>query len=270
MLSATNLAVTLAGRDILRGIDLRLVPGELTIVVGPNGAGKSTLLKALTGSLHPSRGQVLLDGKALAAWPRRELARRRAVLAQAQHVGFPFTVFEVVALGLFAMEGISPQGLTRIVLGSLVAVDLADFEGRLFQQLSGGEQQRVQIARVLCQLGGPGAAVGAPPKWLFLDEPTASLDVMHQLATLDLARDHARAGGGALAILHDLNLASLYADRLVIVSAGRIATDGPPADVLTEPLVRSIFGERIRVVDDAESGGRLVLPQMRQGRAGHA
>jgi iron complex transport system ATP-binding protein len=270
MLSATRLAVTLAGRDVLRGVDLLLAPGELTVVAGPNGAGKSTLLKALTGSLAPSRGQVLLDGRSLAAWPRRALARRRAVLAQAQHVGFPFTAFEVVALGLSAMDDVPQQARRRIVLGSLAAVDLVDFEGRLFQQLSGGEQQRVQIARVLCQLGGPGAAVGAPAKWLFLDEPTASLDVMHQLATLDLARAHARAGGGALAILHDLNLASLYADRLVVLSEGRIAAEGRPADVLTEPLVHSVFGERVRVVDDAESGGRFVLPQMRQGSAGHA
>jgi iron complex transport system ATP-binding protein len=141
-------------------------------------------------------------------------------------------------------------------------VDLAAYEGRLFQQLSGGEQQRVQIARVLCQLGGPGAgsdAAGA--KWLFLDEPTSSLDVAHQLAVLDLARRHARAGGGALAILHDLNLASLYADRLIMMAGGQIAGDSAAEDVLSEPKLQAVFGDRIGVHADAVTGRRYVLPK---------
>jgi iron complex transport system ATP-binding protein len=182
------------------------------------------------------------------------------VLAQSQHVAFPFTVFEVVALGQLSAAGRSPD-LRRRVVECLEAVDLIGYEGRYFQQLSGGEQQRVHIARVLCQIGGPAGGSGsAPPRWLFLDEPTQSLDIAHQLIILDLARRHIRAGGGALAILHDLNLASLYADRLIVIRSGNIAADGAPESVLTDACVRSVFGERVRVLVDAANGRRYVLP----------
>lgn len=261
MLSAVDLCVTLSGRAVLADVALDLKPGTLAIVVGPNGAGKSTLLKTLTGTLTPTRGQVLFDGEALSAWPRRTLAARRAVLAQSQHVAFPFTVFEVVALGhLSAAAGRSPD-LRRRIVECLAAVDFSGYEGRYFQQLSGGEQQRVHIARVLCQIGGPAGGGGSgPPRWLFLDEPTQSLDIAHQLVVLDLARRHVRAGGGALAILHDLNLASLYADRLIVIQGGNIAADGAPASVLTDACVRSVFGDRVRVLIDAVNGQRYVLP----------
>ena len=265
MLSALNLSVSLSGRTVLSDVTLTLRPGELIVVAGPNGAGKSTLLKALTGTLAPAGGQVLFDGRPLSRWTRRELARRRAVLAQSHHVAFPFTVFEMVMLGLLAADGIDAETRRRRALDCLAAVDLAGYEGRLFQELSGGEQQRVQIARVLCQIGGPVAAerMREAPCWLFLDEPTASLDIGHQLAILDLARAQAKAGGGAFAILHDLNLASLYADRLIVLSDGRVAGDGPPQAVLTEAFVRSVFSERVRVVADGDR--RYVLPMAAEG-----
>jgi iron complex transport system ATP-binding protein len=143
----------------------------------------------------------------------------------------------------------------------LAAVDLTGYEGRYFQQLSGGEQQRVHIARVLCQIGGPAGGGGSDtPSWLFLDEPTQSLDIAHQLVVLDLARRHVRAGGGALAILHDLNLASLYADRLIVIRDGNIVADGAPESVLTDACVRSVFGDRVRILVDAVNGRRYVLP----------
>jgi iron complex transport system ATP-binding protein len=180
-------------------------------------------------------------------------------------------VFEVVALGLSATDSMAMAARRRIVLASLEAVDLAGAEGHMFHHLSGGEQQRVQIARVLSQLGGPGAATyDSKAKWLFLDEPTASLDMPHQLATFDLARAHVRGGGAAFAILHDLNLASLYADRLVVIAQGTIVADGPPGTALAEPVVRSVFGERIRIVDDAETGARFVLPTIVSEHTCHA
>ncbi len=261
MLVARNLSVALAGRLVLADVNLALEPGVLTIVVGPNGAGKSTLLKALTGTLAPTGGEVTLDGRPLAAWSRRDLARRRAVLAQGQHVAFPFTVFEVVALGQVTGAVYASPALRRLVLECLASVDLAGHEGRFFQQLSGGEQQRVHVARILCQLGGSAPAmVRDAPSWLFLDEPTASLDVPHQLAVLDIARAHAARGGGAFAIVHDLNLASLYADRLVMIRSGRILADGPPGDALEDTRMRSVFGERLRVLVDPASGRRYIVP----------
>jgi iron complex transport system ATP-binding protein len=261
MLTAKNVSIALAGRSVLHDLTLTLAPGALTVLVGPNGAGKSTLLKALTGALVPDAGRVTLDGRRLDAWPRRTLARRRAVLAQSQHVAFPFTVFEVVALGQVSWALSRSAEIRRLVLECLAAVDLAGYEGRFYQQLSGGEQQRVNVARALCQIGGPEGGRDDPlPRWLFLDEPTQSLDLKHQLAVLDIARRHVAEGGGALAILHDLNLAALYADRLLMLDAGRLVGDGAPEAVLAEPLVQSVFGERLRVVADAAAGRRFIVP----------
>jgi len=258
MFSATSISVVLSGRTVLSDVDLTLEPKKLIVVVGPNGAGKSTLLKALTGTLSPSRGQVIFDGLPLSSWPRRKLARRRAVLAQSQHVAFPFTVFEVVALGQVSGAVYRSAAIRRLVLECLAAVDLAGYEGRLFQHLSGGEQQRVHIARALCQIGGASDDTG--PRWLFLDEPTQSLDIAHQLAVLEIARRHAGAGGGSLAILHDLNLASLYADRLIMIDRGRIVGDNAPDEVLTEALVQAVFGNCVKVIADPANGRRYVLP----------
>lgn len=261
-LVASKISVSLAGRRVLAEVSLALGPGTLTIVIGPNGAGKSTLLKALTGILPPAEGEVRLDGRRLAEWPRRGLAERRAVLAQSAAIAFPFTVFEVVALGRVSGAPGRAAALKRMVLDCLEAVDLAGYEGRFFQQLSGGEQQRVQIARVLCQIGGPEGASGraGPLPWLFLDEPTQSLDIAHQLVVLDIARRHVRAGGGALAILHDLNLASLYADRLVMLRAGRVFAEGDRDDVLTEARVQALFGARVSVVPHGSPARPYVLP----------
>jgi len=259
MLAGTGLSVHLAGRLVLSDVDLVLEPGKLVVLVGPNGAGKSTLLNTLTGALAPSGGRVLLDGRAIAAWDRRALARRRAVVAQSQHIAFPFTVFEVVALGQIAGAAYRSPTIRGLVVDALAAVGLSGYEGRLFQQLSGGEQQRAHIARALCQIGGGRDDAGAA-RWLFLDEPTQSLDVAHQLGVLDLARRHAEAGGGAFAILHDLNLASLYADRLVMLDRGRIVGDGAPDAVLTQVRVRAVFGDRVDVIEGPENGRRYVLP----------
>jgi len=262
MIAAARIVAAHGNRAILDGLSLALAPGELTIVAGPNGAGKSTLLKALTGSLALRAGQITLDGRPLAGWPRRSLAQRTAVVSQGHHIAFPFTVFEVVALGRGIWDAPSSAACRRLVMECLSAVDLAAYEGRLYQQLSGGEQQRVQIARAFCQLGGPhaGADASGVARWLFLDEPTSSLDVSHQLAVLDLARAHVRAGGGALAILHDLNLASLYADRLILMAGGAIVADSAAEDVLSEPCLRSVFGDRIMVKADPITGRRYVLP----------
>ena len=239
MLEAEQLYVSLAGRDVLSGATLRLEPGSFAVIVGPNGAGKTTLMRALTGDLPARSGAVRFEGRPIADWRGRDLARRRAVLPQSSHLAFPFSVHEVVALGLRA--GGNPHRETaRTVIEALARVGLDGYAGRFYQQLSGGEQQRVHLARVLCQLGAP--VEGGAPNWLFLDEPTASLDIRHQFEILDLARDHVRGGGGGLAILHDLNMAAQYADRLIVVGNGRIVADGPPADVLTDDLVENVFG----------------------------
>lgn len=248
------------GRRLLDGVSLALTPGTVTVVIGPNGAGKSTLLKVLAGELRPARGRVTLDGRDIATVPPALLARRRAVLAQSTEVAFPFTVAEVVGIGLM---GAGPGAEPRIE-AALAKVDLSGFAARRIEQLSGGERQRVHLARVLAQLDASGEGAG----FLLLDEPTSSLDLSHQLLVLEVARRHAQAGGGVLAILHDLNLAAMAADVLVVVEKGRIAAAGPPSEVLTDGLLRTVF--RVEARMNAVPAGPFLLPQSIGGSVGQA
>lgn len=235
-LVAKSVSVKLGGRLVVEGADLAVRPGRVTVLIGPNGAGKSSLLSALAGDLYPAAGEVTIDGVALASLKPGALARRRAVLAQTTELAFPFTVDEVARLGLPA--GLPRKEADSLVAGALAAVDLTGYGDRAATALSGGERQRVHMARVLAQLS---AAPDGTPRYLLLDEPTASLDLAHQLATLDLARRHARAGGGVLAVLHDVNLAAMAADELVAMKAGRIVAAGPPDAVLTDEVVRLTY-----------------------------
>ena len=255
-----DIVLARGGRRLLEDVSLALHPGTVTVVIGPNGAGKSTLLKVLAGELRPAQGRVTLEGRDIAAFPPAVLARRRAVLAQSTEVAFPFTVAEVVGIGLM---GAGAGGEARIEQ-ALARVDLAGFAARRIEHLSGGERQRVHLARVLAQLG----ASGEGPGFLLLDEPTSSLDLSHQLLVLDVARRHAQAGGGVLAILHDLNLAAMAADVLVVVEKGRIVAAGAPGEVLTDALLRTVFGvaARMNVVPE----GPFLLPQSVLGSGGAA
>lgn len=252
MFLADNISLRLGARPVLRDVTLSLARGELVVILGPNGAGKSTLLKALTGDLVPDSGSISFDGRPLASFPLRELARERAVLSQSTGLNFPFTVLEVVRLGLEASQGgISRSETARLLPRALNAVELAGFEGRLHQQLSGGEQQRVHLARVLCQ-----AWAGKPDGsgFLLLDEPVSNLDIRHQLQTLEAVRRHVAGGGGALMILHDINLAALYADRLVMMAEGRIIRHGAPADILDRNAILDVYGVDMPVEIARESG----------------
>ncbi len=265
MLKASNLTVVRNGRRLLGPVSLRIAPGEVAVIAGPNGAGKSTLMKALAGELKPSEGEVTLDGETLRNMRAGELALRRAVLPQASHLAFPFTVMEVVRLA-FSARGGERRAIDRKVLAALDEVGMADFAHRFYQQLSGGEQQRAQLARVLCQLDPPGPS--DPSRYLLLDEPTSNLDVAHQLEIQGIARERAEAGFGVVAILHDLNLASLAADRLILLKEGSIAADGAPEAVLTEETVERVYGLPMRVIRASGSGLPLVLPLAMFGDAG--
>lgn len=252
---ARDVRVAAGGRVLLDGVSLVLRPGEVTVLVGPNGAGKSTLLKALSGEHRLSGGRVLLDGADLSALPPAALARRRAVLPQAVEVAFAFSVAEVISVGLMGVPAGGSEAEARIAR-LLRQVDLPGFAGRRYDSLSGGERQRVQLARVLAQLecGEEGR-----PSYLFLDEPTASLDLAHQLTVLRLARAHADKGGGVLAVLHDLNLAAMVADEIVVLAQGRIRAAGPAGEVIREEVLEAAFGVRVRV--GIMPPGPFVLPQ---------
>jgi iron complex transport system ATP-binding protein len=246
-------AVTFAvrGRSIVDRIDLRLTPGRIVAVVGPNGAGKSTLLKLLAGERKPTHGEILLDDRPLREWSARSLAQRRAVLPQSVEVVFPFLVSEVVALAI--SSDMTASQVDTLVRRSLAAVDMESFTDRFYGTLSGGEKQRVQLARVLAQMpGGEGT-------YLLLDEPTASLDLAHQLLILRLAREHADKGGSVLMILHDLNLACMAADEIVALKDGCRIAAGTPSEIITGDLVAALYGVRAKIRGVPE--GPFLLPQ---------
>jgi iron complex transport system ATP-binding protein len=257
LLQAEALQVIRAGRALLDGVELAVRPGEVLALLGPNGAGKSTLLRCLCGELAPDAGQVRINGRPVAAWGARDLARRRAVLPQHSALGFPFTVLEVVLMGRIPHGGPGPGDEGR-ALAALEAAEVAHLTGRTYTTLSGGERQRVHLARVLVQLWD--ALPDAEPRWLMLDEPTASLDLAHQHATLALARRWAGEGVGVLVVLHDLNLAAQYADRVAVLQAGRLLALDSPCAVFEPALIARAFGLAVRVLSHPELDCPLVVP----------
>jgi iron complex transport system ATP-binding protein len=260
MYEARSLHFTRRNRAILDGVDFSISPGRIVAIVGPNGAGKSTLLKLLTGELKPTSGEIVLDGKPLTAWAPQELARRRAVLPQSASVSFPFTVAEIVALG--AVGRFTRAEKESLVVRALLTVEMPQFAPRFYDELSGGERQRVQLARVFVQLwasGGNG--------YLLLDEPTSSLDLSHQLLTLELARRHAAGGAGVICVLHDLNLAAMAADEIVALKNGRVVAAGAPAAIVTDALMAELYSVSCTV--GAVPEGPFVLPQSVRRQSRH-
>lgn len=247
-LTAEGVGYRLPHRRLLESISLTLFPGELVSLIGPNGAGKSTLLRLLTGYLAPSVGECSLNGRSLRLWPVEELARLRAVMRQQSSMSFPFTVAEVVAMGRAPWQN-QPA---RDLLAQIMAFTGCDvLAGRDFRRLSGGEQQRVQLARTLAQLWqGDG-----PAGWLFLDEPTSALDLYHQQHILRLLRRLTRTGRLTVCcVLHDLNLAALWSDRILMLHQGRLAASGTPAQVLTEARLTQWYQADLVVRPHVEYG----------------
>lgn len=251
-LIAQDLTVSLGRDRILHGLSFQARPGAFTAIVGPNGSGKTTLLRALTGELRYA-GRICLGGIDLARMSVEDLARRRAVLPQAAALSFPYTVAEVVRIGLEA-RGERAEALVPV---ALAAVGLPGVASRLYQQLSGGEQQRVQLARVLAQVWQPVDAQGA--RWLMLDEPVSSLDIAHQLTVMRLAADYSRRGGGVVAVMHDLNLTAMFAQHVVLMAKGQVLAQGRPEAVLTDAGLSQAYGCAIRV-NTAPQQGIWVLP----------
>ncbi|MBB5702719.1 iron complex transport system ATP-binding protein [Ochrobactrum daejeonense] len=259
MIETKALSVSLSGKTIIRDIAFSARRGEVTAIVGPNGSGKTTLLRALSGDI-PFTGSAYLDGRSFAAIKPWEMASRRAVLPQASALSFPFTVREIVKIGLTGgYSGVSRQEEKDLPDMALHKVDLDGFGGRLYQELSGGEQQRVQLARVLCQVWKP--VVDGEARYLFLDEPISSLDIRHQIVVMEIARDFAMAGGGVVAVLHDLNLTAMFADRIAVMNKGRLDTMGSPQDTLTDERLERIYECSLRVGVSPEKGVPFILPQ---------
>ncbi len=237
MIEAKNLSYHAGNTLILKSVDVTVKPGDITAIIGPNGAGKSTLMKCLAASCQPDRGVVLLEGRSLADYSLDALSRKRAMLSQSNSISFPFTVLEIVMMGRnpYVIGG-SPVEDVEVVKKALESMDAWHLKDRIFPTLSGGEQQRVHLARVLAQLWEQENA------YLFLDEPTSAVDMKHQYQVFDLARRMARERNLAVCvILHDLNLVLRYAMHSILMKEGRIYASGRTRDVLTPENVMDVF-----------------------------
>nr|WP_200800254.1 heme ABC transporter ATP-binding protein [Jatrophihabitans endophyticus] len=258
-MSARGLGLRIGGSWLLRDVDLDLVAGEVLVVVGPNGAGKSTLLALLAGDQSPTAGTVTLgDAPARGTHPTW-LARRRAVLTQRPELAFPFTAATVVGMGRAPWAGTDAEDEdAEAVAEALATADVEQFAQRRYPTLSGGEQARVSFARVVAQRTGV----------LLLDEPTAALDLLHQEQLMASARRHAEGGRAVLVVLHDLQLAAAYADRIAVLAGGALLAVGTPAQVLDQDLLEGAYGLPIEVLTHPVTGGIVVGPRRAAVSAG--
>jgi len=242
-------------KEILQDISLSMAGGQVLAIVGPNGAGKTTLLRLLSGDLHPSQGQVLIQGVGVAHYPPRQLALKRAVMSQQALVSAAFTVLEVAMMGRYPHQDSTQEEDERIVLDALRRTEIDHLRQRLYPTLSGGEQARVTLARVLAQR----------TPILLLDEPTAALDLRHQQIVMKIARQLATEGAAVILIVHDLNLAATHADQVAMLHNGRLFLQGAPQEVFTESHLQTIFNLPVRVLPhpnppDGRAGCPLIVP----------
>jgi iron complex transport system ATP-binding protein len=242
-----------ASRRALDGVSFRVEPGTLFAILGPNGSGKSTLTRAILGASHLDSGEVLLDDRPLSDWKRRELATRVGAVAQSEPLPFPMTVGELVGMGRYAHLGPleAPSSKDReAVEAALERCDVLDLSDRLVQTLSGGELQRVRIARALAQ----------QPEALILDEPTASLDIRHEMGIMELLHGSAQCGITIVLVTHHLDLASRFAGRMLLMDQGRVAAEGDPRDVMNAATLGEVYGWPVIVEEDRVTGSPRVVP----------
>jgi iron complex transport system ATP-binding protein len=261
ILQAEGLEVRYTGgpAPALAGVSARVAAGELVAVAGPNGSGKTTLIRAVTGLVPLSAGTVRIEGQALGEWRRADLARVLGVVPQREDIVFPLRVEETVMLGRYARLGPlgAPTAADRQAVASALArCDAAPLAQRSTDTLSGGEWQRVRLARALAQ----------EPSVLLLDEPTASLDVRHEMEILELIRDLVDHGLAGLVITHQLNLAARFADRIVLLNEGRVVAEGTPAEVLRKDTLDAVFQWPVAVTTWRDGSPQLV--PLRSSEAG--
>nr|WP_262694062.1 ABC transporter ATP-binding protein [Kordiimonas aquimaris] len=252
-LSVSGLSLSIDQKQILDDVSVTIKPGECVGLIGPNGAGKTTLLRALLGLVLPDSGDVIVNGQCLAAMTIKERSRYFGYLAQGALAHWPMTVRSIVELGRMPhrhpWRDLSPQDKT-IVDTAMERTGISEFASRLVTSLSGGERARVMLARAI--------SVGAP--FLLADEPAASLDPHYQLQMTSLLKQQVSDHCGVVVVMHDLNLAQQFCDRLIVIDAGRIVADGKPDDVLSDGLLQSVF--RVGSVRWSEGGTSYVVPTL--------
>ncbi|MGC4952476.1 ABC transporter ATP-binding protein [Actinomadura citrea] len=255
-LAGTGLTLAYDKRTIAEDLDVAVPEGSFTVIVGPNACGKSTLLRALARILKPTAGTVVLDGRPIADWPAKKLARTLGLLPQSSIAPEGITVADLVSRGRYPHQSLLRQWSRedeRVVAESMAATGVGDLADRHVDELSGGQRQRVWIAMVLAQ----------QTPLLLLDEPTTYLDIAHQIEVLDLCARLHEEGRTVVAVLHDLNHAARYATHMIAMRDGRIAAEGAPSAVVTADLVEQVFRLPCRVIDCPETGTPLVVPAAR-------
>jgi iron complex transport system ATP-binding protein len=254
MLTASNINFWIKSRRILDNVGTQLEAGELKVILGPNGAGKSSLFRILSGETVCKLGNVKYNGQTLSSYKSAQLALVRAVMPQSSRLSFPFLAKEVVEMGLM---NVYVKDAESIVEEVMIKTNTWHLKDQLFGNLSGGEQQRVQFSRALVQIWEEKPY----PRYLLLDEPTSSMDISQQHQILHLIHALKKKNIGVLAILHDLNLAALYADKLILLKEGRIIAQGTKNEILTSENLFNTFDYPIEVIQHPVTGKPLVYPQ---------
>jgi iron complex transport system ATP-binding protein len=261
MLEAINISLSIGSKKLLNNVSMQAKAGELLVIAGPNGAGKSTLLRALSEKTKLDTGCVIMNDTDMYEHDAKELAKIRAVLSQSYATGLPFQVEEIVMMGRYSYFNEYPNADDiTIVAGVLKTLDVVHLANRVYATLSGGEQQRVQLARVLAQIWSVEKDETAQTKYLFLDEPISSLDLYHQQVVLQTAINMAKSGLCIIAVLHDLNLISQFADKVLLLSNGAVEAYGTTDYVFTKERIKDVYGLEVHIIQDPVSGQLLIIP----------
>jgi iron complex transport system ATP-binding protein len=257
MIEVSSIHFGVKNKVLLQNISFKAKAGEFWAIVGANGAGKSTLLKVLSKEISPDSGSVSFHGRDLKKYNLKELAQRRAVLAQQNVVMLSFTVHEIVLMGRYPFYDAKPsQRDLSIVDHCLQKVGIVHFRDRSYPTLSGGEQQRVQLARTLAQIWE------VREGFILLDEPTSGMDLLHQYETFQLAREMTRKGYGVIAVVHDLNFALRYADQVLMLKKGKTFAVGNAGEVLTGENIKNAFGVSVRIIQPDDTSFPVIIPEV--------
>jgi iron complex transport system ATP-binding protein len=257
MLKAEKISYSIGAKKIVQDISTFFLPGEFNMILGPNGSGKSTFLKIFSGDLSNYRGTISYGGKNLSTIKKEELAKYRAVMSQQPELGFPLMVEEVVMMGRYPHFTFNPRKKDEDICNEVIQrMNLAALKERNYLTLSGGEKQRVQYARVLAQIW---EETKDSCRYLFLDEPLNSLDINYQQEFLQLAREFANKNTVLVAVMHDINLAVQFADKLIFLKEGQLAAAGKPAEILTASLIKDIFEVNSTIINNPITNKPLVV-----------
>jgi iron complex transport system ATP-binding protein len=257
MLKTKGIHYSIGKKKILNNIDIEFLPGEFNMILGPNGSGKSTFLKIFSGELNDYEGNVFYGDKKINTIKKEDLAKERAVMSQQPELSFPLTVEEVVMMGRYPHFVFNPGKKDETICNEVMdRMNLQYFKERNYLTLSGGEKQRVQFARVLAQIWEKPTTGN---RYLFLDEPLASLDINYQQEFLQIAREFTKTDTILAVVIHDINLAIQFADKLFFLKGGELAAQGKPSAILTESLIERVFGIKTTIINNPISGSPLVI-----------